>query len=55
MWRRASITLRPYTRTSTSRESGAALPRNLKIYEAKLGPDHPDVARILNNLAILYV
>ncbi|MBV8313429.1 MAG: tetratricopeptide repeat protein, partial [Planctomycetaceae bacterium] len=26
----------------------------LKILEAQLGPDHPDVARSLNNLAFLY-
>ena len=28
--------------------------RSLKIRESKLGPDHPDVAASLNNLAILY-
>ena len=28
--------------------------RSLKICESKLGPDHPDVAASLNNLAILY-
>jgi Tetratricopeptide repeat len=28
--------------------------RSLKIYEAKLGPEHPDVATSLNNLALLY-
>src|SRR5262249_5542034 len=28
--------------------------RSLKIRESKLGPDHPDVAQSLNNLATLY-
>ena len=28
--------------------------RSLKIRESKLGPDHPDVADSLNNLANLY-
>ena len=28
--------------------------RALKIYEKQLGAEHPDVATILNNLAILY-
>ena len=36
------------------RQGRAALPARLKIREAKLGPDHPDVAASLNNLATLY-
>jgi hypothetical protein len=28
--------------------------RSLAIYEKALGPDHPDVALGLNNLALLY-
>ena len=30
------------------------LKRSLQIRETKLGPDHPDVATTLNNLALLY-
>jgi hypothetical protein len=30
------------------------LKRSLAIYEKALGPDHPDVARSLENLAALY-
>ena len=36
------------------RQGGAALPARLEIHEAKLGKDHPDVARTLNNLALVY-
>ena len=28
--------------------------RALEIYEKQLGPDHPDVASVLNNLAVFY-
>jgi hypothetical protein len=31
-----------------------AYKRSLAIWEKVLGPDHPDVATVLNNLAALY-
>ena len=53
MWPRASTTWRLYTQG----QHGKAEPlyqRALAISEKALGPEHPDVATSLNNLAALY-
>ena len=51
----ASTTWGTRTKHGPICESRTALRRSLEIREAKLGPDHPDVADGLNNLALLYV
>ncbi|CAN0583074.1 unnamed protein product, partial [Laminaria digitata] len=35
-------------------EAGPLYKRSLAIYEKALGPEHPSVARSLNNLAVLF-
>ena len=44
-----------YRRTDRYAQAEQASLRCLKIIEARQGKDHPDVARILGNLAELYV
>ena len=54
-WPRASTTWRSlYRRPGPLREGRAPLPAALAISEKALGPEHPDVATCLNNLAELY-
>ena len=50
----ASTTWRRCTRPGPVRRGRAALQARLAIDEKALGPDHPDVAISLNNLAVLY-
>ena len=55
MWLRASTTWRGYTKHRVATLSAEPLyKRSLAIREKALGPDHPDVASSLNNLAWLY-
>ena len=53
MWRRTSTTWPTASAERRLRWSRAALPAALAIDEKALGPDHPDVATILNNLGEL--
>ena len=53
-WPRASTTWRRFTKPRPIREGRASLSAGAGIREKALGPEHPDVATSLNNLAWLY-
>ena len=55
MWPRASTTWRSSTTPrANTRKPSRSYKRSLAIREKALGPEHPDVAQSLNNLAELY-
>ena len=53
-WPRASTTWRLYHAQGRYAEAEPLYQRALAICEKALGPEHPDVATSLNNLAVLY-
>ncbi len=54
MWPRASTTWRRFTAQGKYAEAEPLYQRALAIREKALGPEHPNVATSLNNLAVLY-